>query len=214
MNSDEKTIQTLMYLINEVGTGAMTTLDSARESLLTSSKMLDVGSEVVIPAQAYQKSSEKYQYTRKYRKNNMEFLCMVLSTYLKHKKDEVFVRDYAHQRDYNKAFKYAEGSLLQFHDFYLCEQGLMYAERFLYGDDDFEYDDYGLAELAALFAIHMFRHLTIKEQGVWGLSDMKNHSGCLFEFEPGLNLVELFYDHVDNIEGIWRYEDDEDEDWE
>ena len=79
---------------------------------------------------------------------------------------------------------------------------------------NFEYDDYGLVELAAILAIHMFRHLIVKEQSVWGLSDMKNHPGCWFDFESGLNLIEIFYDHVDDIEGIWRYEDDEDEDWE
>jgi hypothetical protein len=164
---------------------------------------------MVLPKQLNMEASSSYGRNNHRMNNNFPLLCEVLVHYLDKKQHLTAPA----QLENNDAFKYNRNAPLplQFYDFFIVEQGYMFALAYLDSSDTYGFEYDGLVELSAMLSIYLFKNMTKENDFHYYRigNKMEDNPGGYYKFKSNTNVVSYIDDVIDGISGIYEYEDED-----
>lgn len=217
MYQDQNIIQTLLYTIEQIATQERVMVDDAMESYVSSTKVLDIGREMVIPHSISNAASSKYMRTNTRPYRDISMLCDVLIGYLRERKNYPVMKT-SRENEFKYPGTGTEYSL-QFSDFFIVEQAYMIVNAYLERQDDYGYEYDGVINLSVKVALYLFeRILKHPDYDYYSIAfNMQRNPGGFYYFPVDTNVMnDIIHAEIGRTEGIYEYteDDEDDEDWE
>ncbi|MEX3713482.1 hypothetical protein ABFV99_13855 [Cytobacillus horneckiae] len=208
---DKKSVvRSLLHLINNLSTGERHIICDYKEVIITDKKVMNIGSEVTIP---HMLSEEVQNQNPSYFSKQVE----ILMRYLKIKSE----RPLPNSINNNESFKYSRRRnnaiskpYLDFFDFYIVDMAYNYTFHVLDSNDQYGYEHVGYINIASETAFYIFTQIHRSGYGEIQSSstNLHNYPGGIYGFKEGTNISSFIEQRLPHTEGIYEYEEDDEED--
>lgn len=211
MHQDQHIVQTLLHVIEQLSTEKSIVIDDTNKNYISSSKVLDIGSEITIPKSITNESLSKYQTTNRTSYQDMSELCDVLIHYLRLRKDYPINR--TSREDEFKFPQCGTDYSLQFSDFFIVEQAYMLVNYYLEYQEEYGYEYDGLINLSAKVALYLFEQMLKRRNYEYQRIgyDMEQHPSGFYYFPPNTNVMNYIALEIGRTDGFTTYDDDDDD---
>lgn len=211
---NEGLVMSLLHTVEQLATKEKRAVDAGHDMIISSSKVLDVGKEIVVPKRVGKESELNFAYTDLGMETNFPLLCEVLLSYLNKKKNLPVDGHNTTEERFKRSCRQTAMAPLQFSDFFIVEQGYLFALAYLSASDEYGYEYDGLVELSAEVSIFLFENITRERIYTYRsfARQLENSPGGFYRFKSNTDVIEYIDGVISDIRGIWEHDDEPHED--